>query len=125
MLRFPETYRTLIDNDITDDYTMGYSGDVGFRASICTPFYFYDLDREQITNLRVHPFAVMEATLKYYLKIKPEEALKYIAPLVQEAKAVDGVFMSLWHNESLSNIPPWEGWQDVYEQMVKIAANEN
>lgn len=122
MMHFPATYRRLIDQDITDDYTMGYSGDVGFRASICTPFYFYDLDLETPTKLKVHPFAVMDATLKYYMKVKPEDALSYVEPLVQAVKDVDGTFISLWHNESLSDIQPWEGWRDVYEQVVKIAA---
>ena len=39
-LTLPETYRNLIDLDITDDYTMGYAAHIGFRASICTPFEF-------------------------------------------------------------------------------------
>ncbi len=122
MMHFPVTYRRLLDHDITDDYTMGYSGDVGFRAGICTAFYFYDLEFEASTKLKVHPFAVMDATLKYYMKVKPEEAIRFITPLVKEVKEVDGTFISLWHNESLSNMHPWEGWKDVYEQVVKIAA---
>ena len=121
MMHFPTTYRRLIDHDITDDYTMGYSGDVGFRAGICTSFYFYDLEYEAQSKLKVHPFTAMDATLKYYLKVKPEEAINYIAPLIKEIKDVDGTFISLWHNESLSNMYPWEGWKDVYEQVVKIA----
>jgi hypothetical protein len=44
-LSFPNTYRNLIDADIREDYTMGFSGEIGFRAGICTPFYFYDLER--------------------------------------------------------------------------------
>jgi len=61
--------------------------------------------------------------LKYYLKVKPEEAISYIAPLVKEVKDVEGTFIILWHNESLSDMYPWEGWKDVYEQVVKIAAS--
>jgi hypothetical protein len=121
MLYFPATYRRLIDHDITDDYTMGFSGEVGFRASICTSFLFYDLEMESPTKLRIHPFAVMDATLKYYMKVNPAEAISRIEPLVNEVKEVDGTFISLWHNESLSNIFPWEGWREVYEQMVQIA----
>ncbi len=121
MLHFPATYRRLIDHDITDDYTMGFSGEVGFRASICTPFYFYDIEQEASTKLLIHPFAVMDATLKYYMKVNPEDAMTYIEPLIKEVRAVDGTFMSLWHNESLSNMKPWEGWRDVYEQVVKSA----
>jgi hypothetical protein len=125
MLTFPETYRNLIANNITDDYTLGYAGNIGFRASICTTFYFYDLQKEETTTLRLHPFAIMDATLNRYLKLKPEEALSHIEPLINEVKNVKGTFISLWHNESLSNIPPWKGWKDVYEQMIKIACEKN
>jgi len=121
MLTFPETYRNLIANDITDDYTLGYAGNIGFRASICTSFYFYDLQKEETTTLRLHPFAVMDATLNNYLKLKPEQALSYIEPLIKETKAVNGTFISLWHNESLSEMPPWKGWKNIYEEMVKLA----
>ena len=125
MLKFPDTYRSIIQYDITDDYTMGYSGEVGFRASICTPFYFYDLGYETKTKLQIHPFAFMDATFLYYLKLKPAEALNAIKSLVKEVKAVDGTLISLWHNESLSNMYPWKGWRNVYEQMVEISIEDN
>lgn len=120
-LTLPETYHNLIDMDITDDYTMGFASQVGFRASICTPFNFYDLDNELETKLKIHPFAVMEGTLKYYMKVHPEDAMKKIKPLIDEVKAVNGVFMTLWHNDTLNNQKLWAGWQAVYEEMVKYA----
>lgn len=46
-LQFPETYRALIAAGITEDYTMGFHDMAGFRAGICTPFKFYDLEKEQ------------------------------------------------------------------------------
>jgi hypothetical protein len=122
-LTLPETYRNLIDVDITEDYTMGYASQIGFRASICTSFNFYDLDNELETKLKVFPFAVMEGTLKYHLKISPEDAMQKIIPLIDEVKAVNGTFMSLWHNETLSNQKMWLGWKSVYEEMVKYASN--
>ena len=122
ILKLPSTYRNLIDLDIKDDYTMGYALQVGFRASICSPYYFYDLDMELSTSLVIHPFAVMDATLKYYMKVAPEEAMNYIKPLIEEVKAVNGTFISLWHNESLSENKLWLGWKKVYEQMVEMAS---
>jgi hypothetical protein len=121
-LKLPVTYRNLIDLDITDDYTMGYAAAVGFRAGVCTPFNFYDLDLELETKLKVHSFAVMEATLKYYMKVSPEDAISHIKPLVDEVRAVNGTFTSLWHNETLSDEKQWRGWRSVYEEMVKVAA---
>jgi hypothetical protein len=123
-LTLPDTYRNLIDLDIKHDYTMGYASQVGFRASICTPFNFYDLDMELETNLKVHPFAVMEGTLKYYMKVEPEDAMKKIRPLIDEVKAVDGHFITLWHNDTLNDQKLWKGWRAVYEEMLQYAVEK-
>lgn len=124
-LRLPDTYRALLELDIQNDYTMGYASEPGFRASICTPFYFYDLDLETESKLLIHPFAVMEATLKYYKKVQPEDALRWISPLIDSARSVNGVFMSLWHNESLSEDNTWKGWKKVYTDMVEYAVKKS
>lgn len=121
-LTMPETYRNLIDLDITDDYTMGYAFQVGFRASICTPFNFYDLDTELETKLKIHPFAVMEGTLKYHMKLRPSEGLEKIKALIDEVRAVNGVFISLWHNDTVNDRKIWKGWKTVYEEMVIYAS---
>lgn len=120
-LSLPETYRNLIDLDIIDDYTMGYASQVGFRASICTPFNFYDLDMEVETKLKIHPFAVMEGTLKYYMKIDKADALQKIKPLIDEVKAAKGQFISLWHNDTLNDKKTWLGWKAIFEEMVNYA----
>lgn len=122
-LQFPQTYRHLLENDITDDYSMGFAQTTGFRAGTCTAFRFYDLDREETTKLRVHPFAVMDATLRYYMHISPEESGPHIQALINAVKAVNGTFISLWHNESLSDYKQWKGWKNVYEDMVRHAAS--
>lgn len=123
-LTLPETYRNLIDLDITDDYTMGFASQVGFRASICTAFNFYDLDMELETKLKIHPFAMMEGTLKYNMKVGPEDAMNKILPLIDEVKKVNGDFMSLWHNDTLNDRKIWTGWKAVYEKMVQYAATK-
>lgn len=120
-LCFPETYHQLMELGITDDYTMGFASEIGFRAGICDSFNFYDLDLESETKLRVHPFQVMDASLRYYMLVDVDDAINKIKPIIDEVKKVDGTFMSLWHNESLSNVSPWEGWRNVYEQTVMEA----
>lgn len=123
-LNLPGTYRNLIDNDIIEDYTMGYAEVSGFRASICSPYYFYDLDTEITTKLKIVPFSIMEATLKYYNKLSAEDALIKIKTLMQKVKTVKGTFVSVWHNESLSDKDIWKGWKMVYEKMLKEATKQ-
>jgi hypothetical protein len=120
-LQLPVTYRNLINLDITDDYTMGFAAQPGFRASICTPFYFYDLDMDAETKLMVHPFTLMDGTLKDYMSIEADQAMQYISPLIREVKTVNGTFISLWHNESLGDEGRWKWWHIVYEEMIKEA----
>lgn len=120
-LTFPETYRRLFEADIREDYSMGYASDIGFRAGTCTPYTFYDIDEELEYNLKVVPFQLMESSLKYYLKLKPNQAIERICPIIDEVKSVNGTFVSLWHNESLSNEEEWEGWRELYERMIEYA----
>lgn len=121
-LNLPETYQNLIDMEIFQDHTMGYASDVGFRASTCTPFYFYDLDFEIQTPLKVYPFALMDTTLNDYMGLTPKQSIGKIGELVKEVKRVGGTFITLFHNESLSDYGRWKGWSKVYETMLsKIA----
>lgn len=122
-LQLPATYHQLIDNAISEDYTMGYAEQPGFRASICSPYYFYNLKTEKATSLKIFPFVVMEATFQYYQKCSPEVALQQILTLMEKVKSVDGTFISIWHNESLSDEGIWKNWRLVYEKMLKAFEN--
>ena len=121
-LSLPETYRNLIDNDIKDDYTMGFASRPGFRAGICSTFKWYDLESEVATNLNVHPFAVMDGSLRDYMNLEAKDAMTQIKPLVDEVKNVGGTFISLWHNETLSGEKRWKGWVEVYSQLLEYAS---
>ena len=127
-LRFPTTYQRLIQAGITDDYSMGYSDDIGFRAGIATPFYWYDLENERATTLRIHPFQVMEVTLNEYLHLSPDEAIERVKPIIESIKAVGGTFTTLWHNSTLTDNESaqasergYEGWRKVYEEIIESA----
>ena len=121
-LSLPETYRYLIDNDIKDDYTMGFASLPGFRAGICSTFKWFDLESEVATNLNLHPFAVMDGSLRDYMNLEADEAMAHIRPLIDEVKNVGGTFISLWHNETLSGEKRWKGWIEVYKQLLDYAS---
>ena len=104
---------------------MGYAEQSGFRASICSPYYFYDLNTEMSTNLKIFPFTVMEATYQYYTKSTPKEAIHLITTLMEKVKKVNGTFISVWHNESLCEKGIWKGWKIVYEKMLKESVNKD
>lgn len=118
-LTLPQTYERLIEADITDDFTMGYAEVPGFRAGICTPFFFYDLDLEIETGLKIHPFAIMDGTLKDYMKLEPEQCAAVYLPLIESVKKVNGHFITIWHNESFAENERWKGWRSVFEDIIE------
>ncbi|MBP6977788.1 MAG: polysaccharide deacetylase family protein [Lentimicrobiaceae bacterium] len=120
-LTLPGTYRNLIASGIESDFTMGYAQEPGFRAGICTPYLFYDLHEERPTPLRIYPFAVMDGTLRDYKNLSPATATETVHALLEEVKAVKGTFITIWHNESLSDQGRWKGWRTVYENMIRDA----
>ena len=120
-LELPKTYQRLIKAGITQDYTMGYADQVGFRAGTSSSFWFYDLKKEIQTKLRVHPFQMMDVALKNYLKLSSDEAWIIIEKLMLEIRKYGGTFISLWHNESLSDQSEWMGWRLVFEKMTEQA----
>ena len=124
VLDFPRTYQQLSELGIREDYSMGYASRTGFRAGTCTPFHFYDLSNEAETPLVIYPFQVMDRTLKDYMKFQPAEAIRKIEEIVSEVRAVNGTFISIWHNDTFSNKGEWEGWLEVYENLLSMAARD-
>ena len=121
MHQMPETYANLDKLGITEEHTMGYSTHLGFRAGIAAPFLWYDLASNRVTKMRLMPFCAMDITPLHYMRQNPSEAIATLKELMNKVKAVDGLFISLWHNESLSESGRWKSWRKVYEQMIAYA----
>ncbi|MBE0648528.1 MAG: polysaccharide deacetylase family protein [Bacteroidales bacterium] len=117
----PDTYLNLASLGIRDEYSMGYAAHPGFRAGIAHPFSFFDLAVNEVKPLRIHPVTVMDVTFRDYLHLNPEESLREIKQIIHQVRLHNGEFVSLWHNESLSNTGRWKGWRRLYEEVVKEA----
>lgn len=117
-LKFPNTYNQLIKNGIKNDYTIGYHDAYGFRAGTCKPFLFFDLAKNEITNLRLFPFAIMEGTLNDVMKLSIDESKKIISDLISVVCEFKGIFIPLWHNSTLCNAQNWKNWRTVFEFML-------
>ena len=118
-MNLPRSYQKLIELDISDDYTMGFASQAGFRAGIADTFRFYDLENDMVTNLRVHPFALMDGTMRDYLNLDVEASFQLAKQLVDEVKAVGGTFICLTHNETLGGEQRWVGWPEMYRHLIE------
>jgi len=118
----PESYHRLIEAGITEDYSMGYPDEPGFRAGIARPYFFYDVTADKQTNLKVFPFQIMDSTLYQYKKLDSAAAAELILKLICETKKAGGMFVSIWHNTSLLDNKEWLDWRKVFESMLKNQA---
>ena len=123
-LSFPETYQNLLRLGIKEDYTMGYAEQLGFRASISRSFYWFDLQKNEATSLKIYPFQLMDVTLKNYLKLQPKEAIEATNKIIQNTKNVNGNLISIWHNNSFCEQEGWQGWRNVYNEQFAAVKNK-
>jgi len=111
----PESYRNLITAEFTDDFTMGYTHEMGFRAGTCTPFQFYDIPLEVKQPIKIHPFALHDYAL---LTAKNEEQIaEKIKAIHAEVKKVGGSFVTVFSNELLGGDEKFD-WKKIYKNVI-------
>ncbi len=112
----PKTYRNLVEAEFTDDYTMGYTHELGFRAGTSFPFYFYDISLEVQHPIKIHPFAVHDYAL---INLKTEaDILRKIEDLYLEVKRVHGNLITIFSNELLGGTQRVK-WLELYAKMIQ------
>lgn len=122
--RLPGTYRELLARGIREEYSMGYADRAGFRAGMCDPFPWYDLTAERTTELMIHPFAAMDATLRRYQRLNAAAAEQRLRVLANTVLRTGGTLQLLWHNSSFSARHGWRGWWPMYERLLTDLAGK-
>lgn len=120
----PVTYQRLLALEINNDHSMGYGSINGFRASITTSYYWYNLKNEEQTKLLIHPFCFMDANAYYEQKLSAEEALKDLLTYHKEIRSVNGTMITIWHNSFLGTDEEFKGWREIYYQFVEELKHE-
>ncbi|GAB4093825.1 polysaccharide deacetylase family protein [Flaviaesturariibacter terrae] len=118
-LTLPDTYRRLIEAGIRDEYSMGYGSINGFRASVAVPFYWYDLEREEQTVLRLHPFCFMDANSYYEERKSADDMERELFAYEDEVNRWGGNLISIWHNTLLGSSPEFANWARYYKLFVE------
>ena len=74
------------------------------------------------TDLRIHPFAFMDATFVHYRRTDPKESLEKILEMMNYVKETGGPFVGLWHNSSFTENKEYKGWTRIFETVAEEAA---
>ncbi len=103
-LRFkmPQTFRSLLRSGIREEYSLSFAEMPGFRAGTCTPFYFFDIERDKATELKLFPACIMDSTFRDDIVVPMKEALHVFIRHFEEVNKVNGHFISIWHNDTLA-----------------------
>lgn len=110
------TPHLLLKNGITQDFTMGFASDVGFRAGTSFPFYYYDFNLERKTELLFVPFCAMDGVFTEYTKSSVENSYQELISLADEVKKVGGYFITVFHERSFSD-HLYPGFGSLYKKL--------
>ena len=119
--RMPDTFRALIANGFREDHSIGFSDRIGFRAGTCTPFPWYDLERDEETSLMMHPFAVMDSALADRSGEELRRAVGDLKRMSDAVREVNGNFVSVWHDRFLSGHAEFKGGPEAMRELVEHA----
>jgi hypothetical protein len=115
-VEIPNTYRNLVDSEFSQDYSMGYTHEIGFRASTCTPFFFYDIALETQQPIKICPFAFHDYALTRYAS---EAALwSDLDAVFKQVREVRGRLIAVFSNELLGG-DQQINWLGLYEKVLK------
>jgi hypothetical protein len=117
----PGTYHKLIEAGITDDYSMGYGSINGFRASVASSFFWYDLENEEPTALRIHPFCFMDANSYYEQRQTLQQTAEEMKHYLSVCKKADGTLITIWHNNFFGTDAEFKGWKEIYQEFITLA----
>jgi hypothetical protein len=117
--KLPETNRALIEAGIKHDYTTAMVHGIGFRNGIANEFNWFDAEKNEKTDLILHPTMAMDVSLKNYLGYDAEYAFNMLLDLAEKTRKVNGKFVLLWHNSNLSELAGWNDWKGLFSELIK------
>jgi len=114
-VNLPDIYRNLVELQIKRDFTMVFHDTPGFRAGTCTPFFFYDLDYEIKTPLRIHPVTM---TTKAFQKRYSADIEKTVTNFLNEVERVGGTFTLVFSNNDFSSEEENKIWRRIFSEKL-------
>lgn len=103
-----DNMQVLADAGVTDDFTMAFPDQAGFRLQTSRPVRWINPKTYTLTPLTLHPLTVMDCTLSNtnYMNLQTEdEAYFFCEQLFDKVRQYAGDITLLWHNSNPSGNP--------------------
>ncbi len=109
----------LVDTGYTDDFTMGFADQAGFRLQTTRAVRWINPKTMQLTPLTLHPLNIMDCTLSNdnYMNLTEDEAYFLCERIIDKVKMHRGDLCLLWHNSNPTN-NPWH--KTIYTNILNI-----
>ena len=107
----------LAENGIKIDRSVGYSDDIGFRASTCYEYELFDAKNHKATGVIEHPITIMDVGLFAVFSCKSEvhpEAFELASRIRKTTERFNGRFSLLWHNNQIQH----PSAKKLYQQLI-------
>jgi hypothetical protein len=117
----PNTYRHLLKYGVTEDYSCGYGSTNGFRAGTSTPHFWFDVQANEVTTLKLFPFVWMDANCFYEHKFSVQQAEEDYEHFYNEVKNTGGLFTPIWHNFIIGQDPSFNKYKLVWENCLSLS----
>lgn len=114
-------YSNLLEQEIQEDYSMGYIDKLGYRASTAVPFYFYDLNNDLQTSLKIYPIVADEQGLRKFSGQKAFKRLEMLYQKLPTSSAFHGVSFS---NAILNDPKIKNKWKDQFINYLQFHAGQ-
>lgn len=107
------TANVLIRHGIQNDFSLGYGTHIGFRTSTSLPFYFFDLNKNRKTHLKIYTPCIMDSIFKHHEKPNFQE---HFQQLYAEVLNYGGVFIPIFHNDIIAE----DEWRQNFESSIEL-----
>ena len=119
VMQLPNSYNTLVSQNIQEDYTMGYNYVNGFRASYCKPFYWFNVVTNTKTSLVIHPFCAMDSNFIFFGNYSSDATLAELKKLYDTVKKYDGELITVFHNHFADTQNKNWNWKKLYQSFLE------
>ena len=114
-----EQMQRVADAGYTDDFTMGFADQAGFRLQTTRAVRWINPRTMKLTSLTLHPLLIMDNTLNQanYMNLTEDEAYFLCERLIAKVKMHHGDLCLLWHNNSFT---PENYHKSLYSKILHL-----